>query len=95
MAELADALDLGSSVLDVKVQVLSGAPPAVPAPNIGVVTAVFLFGAQRCGCDRQLYKNRGRDFFSSSFSSHVNNDAEPRKGGAFSEVLLVLNEICG
>ena len=28
MAELADALDLGSSVIDVKVQVLFGAPNA-------------------------------------------------------------------
>ena len=42
VAELADALDLGSSVLDVKVQVLSGAPNS-RNPNLVPVGEGFGF----------------------------------------------------
>ena len=47
VAELADALDLGSSVPDVKVQVLSGAPYIFKEPRImrGFFDAIFNYSS--------------------------------------------------
>ena len=42
VAELADALDLGSSVFDVQVQVLSPAPKIPNAKAFGIFTFYFL-----------------------------------------------------
>ena len=78
MAELADALDLGSSVPDVKVQVLSGAPP--PKTLIGFPYKCFVVSGVYVSLCEQLFFVRffaRLDFSASIFTiqlvCHLNN----------------------
>ena len=77
MAELADALDLGSSVPDVKVQVLSAAPPKT---LIGFPYKCFVVLGVYVSLCEQLFFVRffaRLDFFADIFSiqlvCHLNN----------------------